>query len=711
MSCLHAPTTFRRRPLATFLALLCTVPAYAVETPAGSETSLSAITVTGNGDYAASTEKSGLYTTRKSASATGLNLSLRETPQTVSVISRSQLDDFRLTSVNDALAASSGVMVERVETDRTYYTARGFDITNFQTGGVGQPFVYGNVNGDIDTAIYDRIDAVYGANGLISATGFPSATINFVRKRPTAEFGAAAGLTVGFWDKYRIETDVSGKLIDSGRIRGRLVFAREEAGSYLDRYERDKTVGYGIVEADLGESTLLAVGHSQQRNKTQGGMWGALPMLYSNGRPTNYDVSTSTSADWSHWNSTFKTSFAELTHQFNDDWSAKATLTRNDYSNEGALFYAYGTPNQATGLGLYSYPSLYEMKNRQTQVDASISGKFALLGRSHEVNFGFNHSKSQLDDVSHYGQGIGTALPALENWTGNYPMPAFTASVDGSAFVFKQQSAFGVVRLSLVDDLKLIAGARATKAESEGTSYGVGRRSEASAVTPYAGLIYDLNRNLSAYVSYTDIFTPQYQMDASGNALQPVQGRSREVGLKGEFFDRKLNASLALFKSEQRNLAETAGYIGALAYYKGIDADSKGFQIDLAGQVTPRLQASLGYTQLAIHDDAGNDVRTYTPRRLLRATATYRVPGVDSLKVGGNLSWQSATYRDASAGEIRQDAYAVVNLMARYDIDKQWSVSANLNNLTDEKYIASLYWEQAYYAAPRNASLSLNWKY
>ena len=49
--------------------------------------------------------------------------------------------------------------------------------------------------------------------------------------------------------------------------------------------------------------------------------------------------------------------------------------------------------------------------------------------------------------------------------------------------------------------------------------------------------------------------------------------------------------------------------------------------------------------------------------------------------------------------------------MARYDIDKQWSVSANLNNVTDEKYIASLYWDQAYYAAPRNASVSLNWKY
>lgn len=700
------PAKLRRRPLVALLATLCAVSGQAAE-----ETSLSPLTVTGNADYAPSTEKSGLYTTAKSSSATGLNLSLRETPQTVSVISRSQMDDFRLNNVNDVLAVSSGVTVEKVETNRTYYTARGFDITNFQTDGIGQPFAYGNVNGDIDTAIYDRVEAVYGANGLISATGFPSATINFIRKRPTTDFAASGSLTAGSWDKYRFDGDVSGKLIESGRIRGRLVVAREEANSYLDRYAQNKSVFYGIVEADLGESTVLAIGHNQQRNKSDSPLWGALPMLYTNGQATNYDVSTSTSSQWSYWNSTIKSSFVELTHQFSDDWSAKAVLTRNDYSNDGALFYAYGTPSQTSGLGLYAYPSLYEMNNRQTQADAGVTGKFTLLGRKHEVSFGANWSKSVLDDVSHYGQGIGTALGSLDSWTGDYALPAFTASVDGSHFTFKQQSLYGAVRLNLTDDLKLIGGARATRAESEGSSYGVGRSSDSHDVTPYAGLIYDLNRNLSLYASYTDIFNPQYQVDASGNALQPVVGRSREIGLKGEFFDKKLNASLAVFNSSQHNLAESAGYIGAKAYYKGIDADSEGIQFDLSGQITPRLQASLGYTQLAIHNDQDQNVRTYVPHHLLRASTVYRVPGIENLKVGGNLSWQSDTYRDTTDGEVRQSAYAVVGLMARYDIDRQWSVSANLNNLTDQKYIASLYWDQAYYAAPRNASLSLNWKY
>ena len=59
----------------------------------------------------------------------------------------------------------------------------------------------------------------------------------------------------------------------------------------------------------------------------------------------------------------------------------------------------------------------------------------------------------------------------------------------------------------------------------------------------------------------------------------------------------------------------------------------------------------------------------------------------------------------------RQDAYVLVDLMARYALSKQWSLSANLNNLTDERYIGSLMWSQGYYAAPRGVSVSLNWKH
>ena len=108
----------------------------------------------------------------------GLDLSLRETPQSATVVSRQHMDDFRLTNVNDLLDLVPGVNVERVETDRTYYNSRGFDITNFQVDGIGPPLLWGIQFGDLDTAMFERVEVVRGADGMMTGIGNPSATVN-----------------------------------------------------------------------------------------------------------------------------------------------------------------------------------------------------------------------------------------------------------------------------------------------------------------------------------------------------------------------------------------------------------------------------------------------------------------------------------------------------------------------------------------------------
>ena len=127
------------------------------------------------------TEGSDDYGVRNQRTATRLPLSQRETPQSVSVVTRAQIDDFRLNDVNALLATVPGVVVQAAETDRIYYSARGFDIQTYQIDGIGLPFSFGIQVGSIDTAIYDRVEVVRGAPGLLSPTGNPSALINFVR--------------------------------------------------------------------------------------------------------------------------------------------------------------------------------------------------------------------------------------------------------------------------------------------------------------------------------------------------------------------------------------------------------------------------------------------------------------------------------------------------------------------------------------------------
>lgn len=669
------------------------------------------------------TEGTGSYTTGTVNTATRFDMSLRDTPQSVSVITRTQLDDFGVRDVNSALEMATGINVERVETDRTYYTARGFDIQNFQVDGIGLPLTFGNVEGDLDTAIYDRIEVVRGGTGLMASMSDPSATINFVRKRPTKALQASAGVTVGSWNYRRVDADVSTPFNESGSVRGRLVAAHEDKDSYLDRYAHKKSLLYGVVEADLAKNTTLAIGHNVQQNDADSPLWGALPLYDTSGNPTRYDRSTSTATDWAYWDGKKTGSFMELSHFFDSGWQAKAILTRNKTTEDSELFYVYGTPNPTTpGSDLFSYPSQYEFVNRQTLFDVYANGPFTLFGREHELMFGANWAKSKSENVSNYGVGIGTEIPALEAWDGDYAIPSFTAAVDGSKFTDEQTSLYGAVRLNATDRLMLLAGARHTDVESKGIAYGIGRSKDSNKLTPYYGASYRLNETYSVYGSYTKIFRPQTETDISGARLDPVTGKSYEAGIKGEFFDKQLNATFAVFRSRQKNLAEIAGMVPTSHYVASEGISSEGYEFDVSGEVLPGLQLSGGFTYVDLEDSEGEEARPYVPRKSARMAASYRLPFMSQMKIGARVRWQDDIYRIAdntattgsNAGSeirVRQDSYALVDLMARYEFSKNLSATLNLNNLTDEKYITSLYWDQGFYGAGRNATVALNWTY
>ncbi|MCL7744388.1 TonB-dependent siderophore receptor [Guyparkeria hydrothermalis] len=684
---------------------------------AGSETTvLESVVVEGAG-FSLPTEETGQYAPTDSQTATGLTLSARETPQSLSVVTNQQIEDFNLDSANKALEATPGVTVEKVETDRTYYTSRGFDIQNFQIDGLGAPFAYGNVQGDIDTAVYDRIEVIRGANGLMSGSGSPSATVNFIRKRPTPEAQAEVELSAGSWNRRRVEGDVSGPITEDKRIRGRLVVAGEQGESYLDRYERDRYVAYGVVEADLTDNTILTAGHTWQQNNADSPLWGALPLYYTDGTQTDYDRSTATSSNWAYWDNQDRRTFVELEHHFTNGWQTRAAINRVETEADAKLFYMYGTPDPSTGRGLYSYPSRYDYDNEQWIADVQAKGPFDLLGRTHELVAGVNWTRSETDDISHYGEDIGTPLPPLEQWDGNYPEPDFTGGTGGSEFTDRETAVYSAARLNLNERTTAILGTRATWLDNTGETYGTTRETSYDAeLTPYAGLVYDLNDQLSAYASYTEIFEPQTEVDINRQRLDPIDGVNYEVGLKAELLDKRLNTSFAVFHTEQDNVAEPAGTIPGTVdtYYRGADGiTSQGIELTAAGEILPGWRAMAGYTYVDIENADGERARSFIPKQMLRASTTYRLPFLPKLTVGGQLRWQSDISREQTSadGTTRQDAYTVVDLMARYEVNNQVDVTLNLNNVTDEKYLTSLQWDQGYYGAPRNAMLSVNWRY
>ncbi|RUO63625.1 TonB-dependent siderophore receptor [Pseudidiomarina insulisalsae] len=674
------------------------------------------------------------YLNEEQQSGSKLKLSIQETPQSITVISNQQMQDFALDDLNSVLENSSTVNVEQVETDRTYYSSRGFELNNFQIDGLGLPLINSNTHGRMDSALYERIEVVHGANGIMTGVGSPAATVNLVRKRPTSDFQGYVKGSLSSWSGKRIEGDVSGAINDW--LRARTVVVADQGESYLDRYENRSEVFYGVVDIAPTNNTLITLGHSETRSETDGNMWGALTLFYGDGTPTNFPVSTNIAADWSTWNVEESRSFVDVETALNDYWTLRAAYNRVRTDEDSYLFYTY-LPDPATGLdpetglGLVGYASEYDLDDKQDMFDIYLSGSFAAFGQRHELVVGASHARLDYIDTSlydfHTGNGF-PAMPPLEEWDGDTPFPEFTDGLTGSEIDNTQKAVYAQARFGLTDATKLLVGGRYNDFTTEGEGYGVDQSRDDAQFIPYVGVTHNLTDETTLYASYTETFMAQIQVDRNFERLDPLTGENTEVGIKMSLFGDRALLSAAYFQVQQKNLAVGDGTIenpntGApQLVYRAVDGiESKGFELQIAGELAPGLQGTVAATSFNV--DGDETVADYTPENLFRASLTYTPAAFERLKLGASFQWQDSISRFqqlvgdsyANAGEeiiTRQDAYGRLNLMASYAFNERVMLSLNANNVTDEKYINSLLWpNQGYYGAPSNYSASLTWKF
>ncbi|WP_233281699.1 TonB-dependent siderophore receptor [Pseudomonas tructae] len=678
------------------------------------------------------TEGSGSYTTGATRTATKLTLSPRQTPQSVSVITRQQMDDQGLTNISDVLGKTPGITVTKLDSSRAAFKARGFDIDNFQIDGIPAAFRFGNSIDQTDMVIFDRVEVLRGATGLLSGFGSPSATVNLVRKRPTKELSGYISAGVGSWDTYRSEFDIGGSLTPSGNVRGRFVTAYEDGQSFMDHLQENKQVFYGIVEADLTDSTLLSVGLSRQSNRPDGSSWGAsTPLVDSNGNKFSFSRSFNPGTKWSQWDNTADNAFVTLEQRLANDWSVKASVSRSESDSPITLgSAASGNPNPVDGSGMSIWRGRYRYQTSQNAYDLYANGPFQLLGREHELVAGLSHR----DIRSHESNWpfFFDSVPTVNGWSGDFPEPDWGRPISKADTDLKETAAYLTGRFKPTDDLAVIVGSRVSnwKLDSSSLNVASGQRSktqdlqETGVVVPYAGVVYDLNDNYSVYASYTSIFKPhESEQDANGKMIEPEEGDAYELGLKGEFFDGRLNASLAVFEVKQNNLPEDVGFnpVTNKTVYRAVQgAKSKGFELEVAGELTPGWQVQGGFTHRVTRDGEGDKISTVEPENLLRLSTNYRLPGqFNKLTIGGSANWQSKVWKDvwnpaSNSSDFRytQSSYWVLDAMAKYQVSEQLSVTLNGNNLTDKKYFSNLgFYEGGYYGDPRNFMLTTRYDF
>lgn len=690
----------------------------------------------------AATEGTGSYTSFLTSVASKDTQTFREVPQSVSVVTRQEIEDQSLLNINDALARLPGLTY-----DGTSYYSRGFGVTSLQIDG-GAPLAIGDyVYQDLqqDLAFYDRVEIMRGASGLLGGVGDPGGIINLVRKKPLSKRQFTLNLMAGRWDTYRADVDVTGPITSDGRLRGRAIAVYQTNDSFVDYRSSRKPSAYATLEADIGNNTILTVGGSYAEVNNDG----APPSLprYSDGIDLKLPRNTNLSNPWAYDDTTAWEAFAQLEHHLANGWKVKVNLMHSDKEVDRIYNYTVGAVDTVTLTGPRYGAGRVRTTNKQNVVDINLGGAFDLFGRSHEFLIGFDYQKVK---GTWRNQNLSTNYTVYvdvfdpQPWNPSMTEDDYNYRAAYDPWGQEQIGGYGVLRLHPTDRLHVIAGTRVSKYNffqyietKRGTadwtlSQDVNFKQSAKA-TPYGGIIYDFADQWSGYFSFSSIYKPQPLVmagPAPGTSLPPIRGKSYEAGIKGQILDGRLNTTLSFFHvertgtavSDPRYEATSSAYDGSCCYVAQGKVTSQGFDVEIAGELLPGLQMLAGYTYNKTEDKSTEKVfSSITPKHTFKLSTAYTLPGaLSGWKIGGEALVKSTHYNSGTAVvdgasvsyNFTQNGYALINGLIQYSFSDQLSASVNVQNIFDKTYYQALGSTSGnnVYGQPRNVMFTLRAK-
>src|SRR5579872_151531 len=360
-------------------------------------------------------------------SAMRVKTPLREVPQSISVISREQIEQQNGTDLASVLSLATGVTsVQNSAVGNAFYV-RGFQVNNFhidggaalQLGGAGSQYF-----GTPDLAEYDHIEVLRGVDGLFGGSGTPSATVNMERKRPLDREEATVTGSGGSWRNYRLQSTLTGPIGWSGALRALVGVVYENRHFFYDRATADKKLVFGSLEYDLTPSTLVTLGGSYEKRHTVPAFSG-LPRDV-NGDDPHLPRSTSLVLPWERFDLETPIYYAKLEQLFNDDWKLKIAATRlsqRDLDTVPAFTSAINPVTQTIPAPYTEIATLGQAHTNQTILDATLTGAFDWLGRRQEVLVGADSQLSTQSFAAAVRLGIGPPLNLDQYNPASYPEP------------------------------------------------------------------------------------------------------------------------------------------------------------------------------------------------------------------------------------------------------------------------------------------------
>lgn len=677
-------------PMLAIPALTCPAMASANDEPPAEPLALEEMQVTASAERADGPVQG--YRATRSASATRTDTAIHETPQSISVVPAQVVEDIGATRLEDALDYAGGV--ERGNNfggqGLTEFLVRGFSTQEFYRNGFAVNRGYPNMP---DANTLERIEVLRGPASMLYGRGDPGGTFNIVSKQPQAERRTVLGSQVNTDGLRRGTLDTTGALDESAAITYRLNLVAEGSDSFRDHVESERYNIAPVLRWQLSDDTALILEGDYLHNRhpldrgltrypNQAGDLSRDRFLgeESAGKLTNQNATTQ----------------LRLEHQLDSQWMLRGGIQYLDGSLDGGAVENNGLAADGRTVGR-NYSERWLNWN-DLAVQANLEGHFDAAGLAHTLLLGVEFDDFNYDSQIDRSGGATSDFPIdLYDQVYGQPLPALTRTTTYDDENLKSYAFFLQDQITLTERLTAQVGARLERFEQryENKLNPAGSWDQAhNAVSPRFGLIYDLTEELAVYANTSRSFKPNRGADRSSQAFDPEEGIAHEVGVKYELPEHDLSVTAALFHITKENVL-TSDPVDSNYQVAAGEARSRGFDISVAGNITPqwRMIGGYAYVDAEVTESSSASMPVGTrlanvPRHSFNLLDTYEFAEgpLAGLGVGMGVKYVGDRKGGATSTAFDMDAYTTVDLLAYYPLTERVRLNLNLNNLFDEEY-------------------------
>ena len=714
--------------------------------------------------------KESSYKNTNSFIGTKTASALKEVPQSVGYVTKELILDQGATTVNEVVKNISGVNQNSSYND---FSIRGFRATGNRNSGnlLNGMRAQTSLWKQSSLANIERVEVIKGPASALFGNAAPGGVINRVTKKPLFENKNSITVGVGSWNTLKTYGDFTGPLNPKKTLLYRLNLGYEKTDSFRDLQGSESIIAAPSFSYIPNEKTHINVDFVYQNFNGKIDRGQSVP---ADGNVYSTPISRSLSAanDFLKEN-TLNTTIA-LTHKFSDHISLNAIYLNSSYSEDmlehtqanlyykqignGANAFRYADPNKV--MMTANQRKRYFANNSfntyfNFNFNTGISKHKLLVGYDYfisEQKAGSSSisaqgylSKDKTKVVGTYTTTANVLAGSVQTPTTNVPVfdlydpIAGNAYKDISKYIWKQNTlnpyeeySHGVYVQEQIDIsiVKLLIGLRQewfTETLNKETPKEISRQT--SAFIPRVGLVVEASENINLYSTWVKGFQPQganiqSDPDRYGGPFDYMKSELYEVGLKTEWFNKRLSATLAIFKIMQENSLEQSPKAGKADWRVPVDEESNGFELDVAGQILPNFSvvANYAYTDARIvklkEEGAIKDLnvqRPSTPRHAANLWTKYIFENGSLKGLGAGIGVSYASERLGQVGRRATAAsypdYTLLNAVLYYKV-KDVQLQLNVNNVLNRTYWISGYDNlRNFPGAPRNINASVTYRF